>query len=1017
MSLTRPWTNALQVAQPVAHIVLVMYMVHASYVKKRIRICLGMERQVFLDDREDGDDGAGLPDQLLPQPVVVAQRERYSRAVRVVMLVIAASFVVSGALVAAQAVLPPRTWLPSMAPWHMVLVQALGGLVAWCVIALAALREERRHGAGKLRRSRLIVTILLGVAMDLAQTIWHVQHRSKSTESFVWAQLQVAILGVRLLLLYPVLTYVSLHERVQYLPLTAHTSTVDTETEHMANYPDGSASAAASGSASSASMGSLVNRIRVLGPYLWPSNSPRLQCLAVLCIGLLLLGRFVNLLVPIALGRVVESLSAKSDPWMPIVIFATLKVFQGSGGLLAVAQNLLWYPISWYSDMNMSRLMFDRVLNLSMSYHTRRKTGELIRTLDRGTALNNFFEYLLFSLTPVFVDIFVAIVYLSWSFGPVIGAILLVIMSLYTYCSIRVTTWRTKLRREVNSRDSACKAITTDMLLNYETVKSYGNESYESERFAAALVHYREAAYQVVLSLNMLNLMQNLILAFGTLFSVLAVAYTVMLGRATPSQFVVFVSYLQQVYSPLSMLGTLYRVVNQNLVDTDKLMELLNEDVDIRDVPGAQDIRVTRGEITFDNVHFSYDTNRVHALNGMSFHINAHQRVALVGESGSGKSTILKLLYRFYDITHGRILIDGQDVRDVTQQSLRKAIGIVPQEPSLFNMDIRENIRYGDIHASDEAVEAAARAAQIHDRILEFPDGYDTVVGERGVRLSGGEKQRVAIARTILKNPPLLLLDEATSALDSHTERLLQTALHTLMHGRSSLTIAHRLSTIVDSDLILVADRGQIIESGTHTELMNKGGKYSQLWLQQSKTQAEQEALTCSKQGATPAEPKHSQDVVLIGESDASQGADQDTNQAVHPSATKNTEPDVMPETLPVASERPSAPQNQAYEAPSPNKELSKNAHESSSSGGAPTGEETVSSNNALSVEQVSQGKETAQATDNLPSEGTASDAAPPTEATSSATPHNVNPSSSSQAPKRHLSSSKNRKKHRRRRR
>lgn len=1015
MSLTRPWTNALQVAQPVAHIVLVMYMVHASYVKKRIRVCLGMERQVFLDDNEDGDD-AGFPDQLLPQPVVVAQRERYSRAVRVVMMVIAASFVVSGALVAAQAVLPPRTWLPSMAPWHMVLVQALGGLVAWCVIALAALREERRHGAGNLRRSRLIATILLGVAMDLAQAIWHVQHRSKSTESFVWAQLQVAILGVRLLLLYPVLAYVSLHERVQYLPLTAHASTLDTETEHLTNSPDGLASAAASASTSSASVGSLVSRIRVLGPYLWPSNSPRLQCLAVLCIGLLLLGRFVNLLVPIALGRVVESLSAKSDPWMPIIIFATLKIFQGSGGLLAVAQNLLWYPISWYSDMNMSRLMFDRVLNLSMSYHTRRKTGELIRTLDRGTALNNFFEYLLFSLTPVFVDIFVAIVYLSWSFGPVIGAILLVIMSLYTYCSIRVTTWRTKLRREVNSRDSACKAITTDMLLNYETVKSYGNESYESERFAAALVHYREAAYQVVLSLNMLNLMQNLILAFGTLFSVLAVAYTVVLGRATPSQFVVFVSYLQQVYSPLSMLGTLYRVVNQNLVDTDKLMELLNEDVDIRDVPGAQDIRVTRGEITFDDVHFSYDTNRVHALNGMSFHINAHQRVALVGESGSGKSTILKLLYRFYDITHGRILIDGQDVRDVTQQSLRKAIGIVPQEPSLFNMDIRENIRYGDIHASDEAVEAAARAAQIHDRILEFPDGYDTVVGERGVRLSGGEKQRVAIARTILKNPPLLLLDEATSALDSHTERLLQTALHTLMHGRSSLTIAHRLSTIVDSDMILVADRGQIIESGTHTELMNKGGKYSQLWLQQSKTQAEQEALACSKRGAT-AEPRHSKDAVLIGESDESQGAGQVTNQAVQLSATQNTEPDAMPETQPVASERPSAPQNQAYETPSPNKELSKDAHESSSSGGVPTGEETASSNKALSVEQVSQGKEAAQATDTVPSEKATSYAAPPTEATSSTMPHNADPSSSSQAPKRHSSSGKNRKKHRRRRR
>lgn len=811
----------LQAVQPIAHVVLIMLLTHRRALVHRVRVCLGMDRQVALEDDAD------LPRHRLPQPVVVAQHERYVKAVRYVMMAIAGTFLLSGVLVALEAVMPPRVWRPSLPAWHMVLVQALGGLVAWGILTLVVLREEQKQVPLRSCRARMVATLVLGWALDAAQLVLH----GTLADVAPWTLAQVGVVAVRALLLYPLLLYVALCRRVSYVPQAAP-------------------------AAPSASFSSLLSRVRVLFPYLWPSQSPKLQLLALSCVGLLFLGRLVNLLVPMALGRVVEALSTHRDPWLPILFFAALKLFQGTGGLLNVVQNLLWYPISWYSDMHMSRLMFDRVLNLSMSYHTRRKTGELIRTLDRGTALNNFFEYLLFSLTPVFVDIVVAIVYLSMTFGPMIGLILLAIMCVYTYLSVRMTTWRTKLRREVNSRDSACRTITTDVLLNYETVKSYGNEAYESERFASALGAYQEAAYQVMLSLHMLNLMQNLILSVGTLFSVLAVAFTVVSGRTSASQFVVFVTYLQQVYAPLNMLGTLYRVVNQNLVDTDKLMELLNEDVDIRDAPGAAELQVPHGEIEFQDVHFSYDNNEHMALRGMSFKIHAHQRVALVGESGSGKSTVLRLLYRFYDVTRGRILIDGQDLRDVQQQSLRQAIGIVPQEPSLFHTDVRSNIRYGDVHASDEAVETAARAAQIHDRITEFPQGYDTMVGERGVRLSGGEKQRVAIARTILKNPPILLLDEATSALDSHTERLLQSALHTLMHGRSSLTIAHRLSTIIHSDLILVADRGQIVESGTHEELIALGGKYSALWLQQSKTQAEQDAERSAAHACAPAAPQ-----------------------------------------------------------------------------------------------------------------------------------------------------------------
>lgn len=792
-----------------------------------------------------GDD-LDVPESMLPRPVVVRQHERRSRATKAAILAIAATYFVAGALMCVQAVLPPQTWLPSKKTWQLLDVNAVSGTLLWALLALLCMAEERERGCGRYRRPRIAVFLAIGALCDAVNFVLYIRAAVRHAAGMQsrWADAHIALVGMRAFVLYPVLVFAAFRDRIHFVDVSGASEErqplLDTDA---ANARDANASMGmrATTAPPPPSFAMLIKRIRVLSPHLWPHKSLALQARAVVCLTLLGLGRVVNLLVPIALGHVVQTLSDGSSPWGAIALFAGLKLFQGSGGLLTVAQNLLWFPLAWYSDVNMSMLMFDRILHLSMSFHTRRKTGEVIRTLDRGSAINNFFEYLLFSLLPVFVDIFVAMAYMSTVFGPAVGALLLFVMIAYTWCSISITTWRTQLRRNMNNQDSICRAITTDVLLNFETVKCYGNEAYEESRYRVALEAYRQAEFKLIASLNMLNLIQTLILSLGTLTSVLYVAHSVVQGHTTASQFVVFVSYLQQVYQPLSMLGTLYRVVNQNLVDTDKLMDLLEEEVDVQDAPDAGDLRVGAGEIEFDNVQFAYG-GQYNALKGLSFRINAHERVAIVGESGAGKSTVFKLLYRFYDVSGGRILIDGQDIRDVTQLSLRRAIGIVPQEPSLFNTDIRHNILYGDVNAPDSAVVAASKAAQIHERILDFPDQYNTVVGERGVRLSGGEKQRVAIARTILKNPPILLLDEATSALDSETERHLQQAFNTLMEERSSLTIAHRLSTIIDCDKILVMDDGKLVEAGTHAELISQGGKYAKLWQQQSKTLAEREA-------------------------------------------------------------------------------------------------------------------------------------------------------------------------------
>ncbi|KAG6813687.1 hypothetical protein H0H92_008535 [Tricholoma furcatifolium] len=542
-------------------------------------------------------------------------------------------------------------------------------------------------------------------------------------------------------------------------------------------------------------------RIQRLSPYLWPHKDRYLQLLASLCIVILAIGRVINVAMPLALGQ------------------------------------CLWAPVMQYSDREMSQLSFDHLLNLSFAWHTRRKTGEILRVLDRGAAINHTFELILFNIIPTFIDIIIALVAFVVLFQWTLAAVIFLVMFAYVAASVILTRWRTKIRRRMNERDTVTRGIHTDCLLNYETVKYFGGEEHEGARYRDAMREYQTLEYKVIIALNFLNMVQNLIITLGLLIGSMMVASRVTKGEADAGSFVVFITYLAQLYGPLNQLGYLYRSVNQSLVDTEKLLALLNEPTEVRDLPNAPDLLVHDGEIEFDNVSFSYD-GRTTALNGVSFRVPKGGSVALVGESGSGKSTILRLLYRFYDLGEGegRILIDGQDIRNVTQKSLRQAIGVVPQDSVLFNASINYNIGYGKLGASQEEIEAAAKSAQMHDRIISFADGYETKVGERGIRLSGGEKQRVAIARTLLKNPPILLLDEATSALDTSTEKDIQKALQNLVKGRSSVSIAHRLSTIASADLILVLKDGQIVEQGSHKELLSQDGIFATMWADQVST-------------------------------------------------------------------------------------------------------------------------------------------------------------------------------------
>ncbi|KAG0250076.1 ATP-binding cassette sub- B member 6, mitochondrial [Mortierella polycephala] len=582
-------------------------------------------------------------------------------------------------------------------------------------------------------------------------------------------------------------------------------------------------------------------KIKRLLPFVYPKDDAWLQFMIFLTFVFVALGRLVNLLVPIQTGRIVGDLS-QDEPYFNvwgILLYVFLRFLQGGSGLVNILRGWAWIPVEQYSNSALTIRFFEHVHNLSLEFHLNRKTGELLRILDRGTSsIVSLLSTVLLQLVPIVADVSIAVIYFCYSWSWKYALIVFITIIAYIFVTVVVTEWRTQFRRAMISFDNDARSKAVDSLLNFETVKYYSAEEIEVARYRKAIRRYMVADYKSQVTYQLLNLVQTFVTTMGMLAGCLLCAYEIAEGTRDISHFVTYLMYLIQIYQPLNWLGSYYRMLQQNFIDMEKMLDLLNQNQSVKDVPGAGKLLVSDGEVVFENVSFQYDS-RQKGLKDISFRVPKGKTVALVGPTGSGKSTILRLLFRFYDVSSGRILVDGQDIAKRTQASLREQIGVVPQDSVLFNDSIYYNINYGRANATKEEIEEAAKAAQIHDKISDFPDGYSTKVGERGLRLSGGEKQRVAIARTILKNPPIVLLDEATSALDSTTESQIQAALSRMTENRTTLVVAHRLSTIVNSDLILCIKDGVIVEQGTHDQLIEEAlrnggeGVYYEMWRQQ----------------------------------------------------------------------------------------------------------------------------------------------------------------------------------------
>uniref|UniRef100_H3DDY0 ATP-binding cassette sub-family B member 6 n=1 Tax=Tetraodon nigroviridis TaxID=99883 RepID=H3DDY0_TETNG len=584
-------------------------------------------------------------------------------------------------------------------------------------------------------------------------------------------------------------------------------------------------------------------KVRLLLPYVWPKGSPALQVLVLLCVGLLLAERLVNVLVPVYSKNIVNELSGGGH-WSSLVatvcIYTLLKFLQGGGagtsGFISNLRQFMWIKVQQFTSRGVQVCLFAHLHGLALRWHLQRRTGDVLRSVDRGTSsINNLLSYILFSILPTICDVIVAIVYFVSYFSIWFGLIVFTCMILYLTCTILITEWRTKYRREMNNEDNKAKSRAVDSLLNFETVKVYGAEDYEVRCFQEALLRYQHCEWKSSASLALLNQTQNIIIGSGLLAGSLLCAHWVSQGKLQVGDYVLFGTYIIQLYTPLNWFGTYYRLIQSAFVDMENMLALLSEQREVQDADDAQDLQLTAGQVEFDSVSFSYVPG-TKVLREVTFTVEAGQTVALVGPSGSGKSSILRLLFRFYDPQSGSIRIDGQDISKVRQSSLRSHIGIVPQDTVLFNDTIGNNILYSRITASREELERAAMAADIHSRILELPQGYDTDVGERGLKLSGGEKQRVAIARTILKEPQIILLDEATSSLDTQTERNIQASLAEICSKRTTIVVAHRLSTIIGADQILVIHNGEIAERGRHEDLLVQGGLYTAMWTKQQKS-------------------------------------------------------------------------------------------------------------------------------------------------------------------------------------
>ncbi|MGV8986260.1 MAG: ABCB family ABC transporter ATP-binding protein/permease [Cypionkella sp.] len=581
--------------------------------------------------------------------------------------------------------------------------------------------------------------------------------------------------------------------------------------------------------------------IKRIAPYLWPKDELWVRQRVVLALVMLVISKIVSVCTPYLYKKAVDALTnhASLDAATPLLMGAVaLTVFYGMFRMSTVffgeMRDWIFVRVGQRALRKLAFETFTHIHRLSLRYHITRKTGGLSRVIERGVKGVDFLlRFMLFSIIPLILELIMVSVIFALYFGWIYMVVVLVTISLYVAYTFKVTEWRVQIRRAMNDQDTDANQKAIDSLLNYETVKYFNAEAREAARYDKAMQAYEGFAVKTGQSLSVLNIGQNVIITIGLVIVMVMSAIGVQQGKFTVGDFVMVNAYMMQITLPLGFLGTVYREIRQALVDMGEMFGLLAQPAEVVDVPDAPDLKVPHGEVVFDNVFFDYDTNRP-ILKGVSFRVEPGQKIALVGPSGSGKSTIGRLLFRFYDITGGAIRIDGQDIREVTQTSLHQSIGVVPQDTVLFNDTVYYNIAYGKPDASREEVEAAAKAAKIHDFIMSLPEGYEAKVGERGLKLSGGEKQRVGIARTLLKNPPILILDEATSALDTQTERDIQESLTAMGQGRSVITIAHRLSTIADSDRILVLEAGLVREEGTHEELLAKNGRYTAMWERQS---------------------------------------------------------------------------------------------------------------------------------------------------------------------------------------
>jgi len=580
-----------------------------------------------------------------------------------------------------------------------------------------------------------------------------------------------------------------------------------------------------------------MRAIRALTPYLWPRGDVELRARVVIALVLLIAAKVATVAIPAVFGRAVDTLEAgvsaggvAAVPVALLIGYGLLRVGQQG---FAELRDFVFAKVGQRAIRRIALKVFQHLHGLALRFHMDRQTGGLSRAIERGIkGIDFLLRFMLFNILPTLVEI-ALVCGILWSlFGFLFSAITFVTVAIYVFFTLVFTEWRLKFRRAMNDSDSEANTKAIDSLLNFETVKYFGNEDHEARRYDVSMQRYEKAAVKSLTTLSLLNVGQGLIMAVGMTALLLLSASRVADGTMTIGEFTAVNLYMMQLFQPLNFLGFVYREIKQSLVDMEQMFGLLDQNQEVEDSPGAVPLSVTDGVVRFEHVSFRYDPRKP-VLRDVDFEVPSGNTVAIVGASGAGKSTISRLLFRFYDVEDGCITIDGQDIREVAQSSVRAAIGIVPQDTMLFNDSIFYNIQYGRPDASPAEVEEAARLAQVHDFVMALPDGYNTRVGERGLKLSGGEKQRVAIARTILKAPKILLFDEATSALDTHTEREIQAALEQVSADRTTLVIAHRLSTVVNADEIIVLDDGVIVERGRHAALLEQNGMYADLWQRQ----------------------------------------------------------------------------------------------------------------------------------------------------------------------------------------